>query len=218
VLVPLKRLAVAKTRLMSLLSLEERVALMAAMLADVLGAVAETSGVTAVTLVSSEPSAPDLAAEHGVAAWHDEGLPWNEALKAATQAVVSEPAVAIVSADIPLVTPGDLEQLLGAAPGRALAVARAIDGGTNAVCLRPPGALTTCFGSPASARAHLELAREAGLHGVVVDRLGTALDLDVPVDVARFLALGGRTRTHRLLEEIRPFDAHAAVARPAVLT
>ena len=124
----------------------------------------------------------------------------------------------MVSADIPLVAGEDLEQLVDATPVRGLAVARAVDGGTNAVCLRPPGAITTCFGRRSSAQGHLEIARRAGLEGVVVDRLGTALDLDSPDDVARFLALGRSTRTHRLLEELRPFDARARAFRPAVLT
>lgn len=175
---------------------------MRAMLADVLAAVRETSGIGAVTLVSSEPSAPELAAEHRIAAWHDRGLAWNEALLAAMREVVTERWAAVVSADIPLVTAPDLAALLAATPVRGIAIARARDAGTNAVSMRPPAALRTCFGERGSAERHAELARAAGLAAAIVDSPGTALDLDTPEDVRAFLAVERTTRTRALLDTL----------------
>lgn len=199
VLVPLKRLGDAKSRLAGLLSPSERAELMRAMLADVLDAVAGARTVAAVTLVSSEPAAAELAREHGVGWWDDRGLAWNDALAAAMREVVSAPCAAVVSADIPLVTAVDVDELVIVTPKRGLAVARATDAGTNAVSMRPAGVLETCFGSPGSAALHLELARAARLEGVLVDRPGLALDLDTPEDVERLFAVARPTRTASLL-------------------
>jgi 2-phospho-L-lactate guanylyltransferase len=200
VLVPLKRLDGAKTRLAELLTPEERGALMLEMLGGVLQAV---RGRGPVTLVSSDPRAGSLAREHGVRWWDDRELPWNDALTEAMRAVVREPVAAVVSADLPLLAADDVEALLAATPGRGIAIARATDGGTNAVSMRPPGALHTNFGAAGSAALHAERARSAGLEALVLDRTGLAVDLDTPEDAER---LGG-TRAGDLL-------ARLALARP----
>lgn len=201
VLVPLKRLGEAKSRLAGLLAPGERAALMRAMLADVLEALAGARTVAAVTLVSSEPAAGELAREHGIGWWDDRGLTWNEALSTAMREIVTAPCAAVVSADIPLVTAADVDELIAATPKRGLAVARATDAGTNAVSMSPSGAVETCFGLPGSAALHLERARAAGLEGVLVDRPGLALDLDTPEDVERLLAAAGASRTASLLSD-----------------
>ncbi len=199
VLVPLKRLGEAKSRLAGLLPPAGRAELMQAMLADVLDAVVAARCAEAVTIVSSEPAAEALARAHGVGWWDDRGLAWNDALAAAMREVVTEPVATIVSADIPLVTATDVDELVIVTPPRGVAVGRATDGGTNAVSLRPPGVLETCFGAPGSAALHVERARGLGLEGVLVDRPGLALDLDTPEDVERLLAARRPTRTSSLL-------------------
>ena len=185
VLVPLKRLGGAKSRLAGLLTASERVALMETMLAGVLAAVREARGVAAVTRVSSEPAAPALAASHGVAWWDDRGLAWNDALAAAMREAVSSPCAAVVSGDLPLLRAAEVSALLEAVPERGVAIARALDGGTNAVAMRPPGVAQTCFGSPGSAALHAELAADAGVGSVIVDLPGLALDLDSRADAER---------------------------------
>ena len=178
VLVPLKRLNGAKTRLAAVLSPEERAALMRRMLADVAEAV-RRAGIRRITLVCAEPVEID-----GLAHFDDRGLPWNEALAAAMREVVTEEVVAVVSADLPRLAAEEVEALLLATPRRGIAIARARDGGTNAVSMRPPGAVATCFGEPQSAALHERLAREAGLEPVLVDLPGLAFDVDTPEDLA----------------------------------
>ena len=199
VLVPLKRLGEAKSRLAGLLPPPGRAELMQAMLADVLDAVGAARCTAAVTIVSSEPAAEALARAHGVGWWDDRGLAWNDALALVMCEVVTESVATVVSADVPLVTATDVDELVLVTPGRGIAVGRATDGGTNAVSLRPPAVLETCFGSPGSAQLHLERARALKLEGVLVDRPGLALDLDRPEDVERLLASGRPTRTTALL-------------------
>ncbi len=178
VLVPVKRLEQAKTRLAAELDAAGRARLVREMLDLVLAAVA-VADVGPVTVVSPEP-----LHLNGILRFHDGDLPWNEALAAAMRQVVSEPCVAVVSADLPLLQPADVRALVAAVPERGIAVARAKDGGTNAVAMRPPGVLPTLLGRPESCRLHQEAARQAGLAAVVVDLPGLAFDVDTPEDLA----------------------------------
>jgi len=195
VLVPVKRLDGAKSRLAAVLSARERAELMRELLGRVLAAAGE-AGVGPVTVVSSEPLALD-----GVTRFDDRGLAWNEAIAAAMRGVTA-PVAAVVSADLPDLVAEDVRALVESVPSpRGLAIARALDGGTNAVAMRPPGAVRTCFGLPGSAAEHVRLARGAGLEWRTLDRPGLAFDVDTPQDLERLsggagLALG-RSRAWR---------------------
>jgi 2-phospho-L-lactate/phosphoenolpyruvate guanylyltransferase len=177
VLVPLKRLNGAKSRLAAVLSADERAELMRRMLCDVVAAI-RSAGVERITLVTSEPIELD-----GLARFDDHGLAWNDALAAAMEEAAEEELVAVVSADLPHLQAREVAALLSATPARGLAIARARDGGTNAVAMRPRGAVATCFGEPQSAALHERLAREAGLEPVVIDLPGLAFDVDTPEDL-----------------------------------
>jgi 2-phospho-L-lactate guanylyltransferase len=178
VLIPLKRLDDAKTRLADVLAPEERSALMLELFEGVLAAVGEAD-VGPVTVVSAEPPAP-----HDVTWFDDRGLAWNDALAAAMREVVVEPVVAVVSADLPRLTAEDVRALVEATPDRGLAIARALDGGTNAVSMRPPGAVMTRFGEPSSAAVHAQATAAAGLAARILDIPGLAFDVDTPADLA----------------------------------
>lgn len=176
VLVPLKRLDSAKSRLVDALSADERAQLMRSLLAGVVGAVRE-AGLERVTVVTSEPL-------EDFDVWNDHGLPWNEALTAAMREVVTEPVATILAADLPLVRAEEVVELIAATPERGIAIGRALDGGTNAVSMRPPGLVRTRFGEPASAARHAAL----GVEHVVLDLPGLAFDVDTPEDLARMQA------------------------------
>jgi len=178
VLIPLKRLDDAKSRLSDALSPAERASLMLELLERVV-AVVEEADVGAVTVVSAETRTPA-----GVSRFDDRGLPWNDALAAAMREIVSEPVVAVVSADLPRLTPEDVQALVAATPDFGLAIARALDGGTNAVSMRPPGAVKTHFGEPQSAAVHAQATAAAGLAARIVDIPGLAFDVDTPADLA----------------------------------
>jgi 2-phospho-L-lactate/phosphoenolpyruvate guanylyltransferase len=176
VLVPLKALDHAKSRLAGALSAEERAELMRSLLERVVGVVRE-AGVERITVVTAESMA-------GYDVWHDRGLAWNDALATATAEIVTAPVVAVISADLPLVQPEEVEELLDSTPGRGIAIARALDGGTNAVSIRPPGLVRTHFGEAGSAAVHAGL----GVAHVVLDLPGLAFDVDTPEDLARMQA------------------------------
>jgi 2-phospho-L-lactate guanylyltransferase len=177
VLVPIKRLDDAKTRLSEVLAPADRAGLMRDLLGHVL-AVVEEADVGPVTVVSHE----ELPL-NGVGRYDDRGLPWNDALAAALRDVDDEIAV-VVAADLPLLDAEDVRALVAATPTRGVAIARARDGGTNGVAMRPPGILETHFGEAQSAALHEGLAHALGLEAVVVDRPGLAFDIDTPEDLA----------------------------------
>ena len=177
VLVPVKSLD-PKSRLAEALTLQERIDLMATLHARVISAVRE-AGIERVTVVTN--GRIDVG---GVDVWLDRGLPWNEALATAAREVVSEPLVAFISADLPLLRADEVERLLAATPEEGIAIGRAHDGGTNAIAMRPPGLVLTHFGEPQSAAVHAAL----GVPHVLVDLPGLAFDVDTPDDLARMHA------------------------------
>jgi 2-phospho-L-lactate guanylyltransferase len=176
VLVPLKRLDLAKTRLAASLTAEERVKLMRGLLDGVLLAV-RAADVGPVTVVTGEPL-------DGVDVFDDRGLPWNDALEAAMREVVREEIATIVSADLPLLRAEEVRALVEATPAHGIAIARALDGGTNAVSMRPSALVRTHFGEPRSAAVHAAL----GVETVVLDLPGLAFDVDTPADLQRMRA------------------------------
>lgn len=182
VLVPLKRLDRAKSRLAQTLTAAERSALMRLLLERVLSAV-RAAGVEQITVVTSERLTLDVAAT-----WHDDDLPWNDALATAISEVVGEDIVAVISADLPFLGAADVTALIEATPARGVAIGRALDAGTNAVSMRPPGVLPTCFGEPSSAALHAARARARRLACVTLDLPGLAFDVDTPADFERMNA------------------------------
>jgi 2-phospho-L-lactate guanylyltransferase len=177
VLVPLKALDRAKSRLAETLVPEERAELMRSLLERVVGEVHE-AGIGRVTVVTAEPL-------DGYEVWDDRGLAWNDALATAIDELVTASVVAIVSADLPSLRAEEVEELIRATPPRGIAIARALDGGTNAVSMRPPGVVRTHFGEPWSAAVHAGL----GVDHVVLDLPGLAFDVDTPEDLARMQAV-----------------------------
>ncbi len=146
------------------------------LLERVVGTIRE-AGVERVTVVTSESL-------DGYEVWPDRGLPWNDALSTAIDEVVAAPLVAVISADLPLLRADEVEELLAATPARGIAIARALDGGTNAVSMRPPGIVRTHFGEQGSASVHAGL----GVDHVVLDLPGLAFDVDTPADLAKMQA------------------------------
>ena len=93
--------------------------------------------------------------------------------------------MAVVAADLPrLDGRGGAGARHRRRPECGIAIARAQDGGTNAVSMRPPGKVTTHFGEPGSAEVHERAAWLAGGDAHVLDCPGLAFDVDTPEDLA----------------------------------
>jgi 2-phospho-L-lactate guanylyltransferase len=193
--VPVKRLADAKSRLADVIGPTERQAFCLAMLDDVLAALGQTPGLAGTLVVTAD----DEAAAHARAAGArvvDEapvaGL--NAALDLAVAALASKRAdrLFILPADVPLVTPESLAPLLAADDGVTLVTDRA-GVGTNALLMAPIDALPFRFG-PSSLERHLKEAQARGLPVRVCDIPELALDIDTPDDLDALMAVRSARR------------------------
>lgn len=200
VLVPVRGLEAAKSRLGGALDAEERRALVEGLLARTVGAAGAIPGVVLVAVVSPDPEALALASRLGASSVRQVGSGLNEGLEAGREwARTADPdALLVVPADLPAVSEQTLATLVAAGrraataggPGRptVLLVPDRAGSGTNALFLAPPDAIAFRFERD-SRRAHAELARRAG---AVYRELGgpLALDLDTPEDLLAAEELG----------------------------
>jgi 2-phospho-L-lactate/phosphoenolpyruvate guanylyltransferase len=194
VLIPLKALATSKQRLSPAVSAPSRRRLMLHMLCRAAEA-ARTSGVGPVALATSDPKASDLAATLGVDVVSDGALAWNEGLLHALRSIQPPPAAVLyLSGDLPLVTAADIIDFVAAAPSPGVAIARARDGGTNALLVRPALVLVPMFGQQPSAIAHARQAAERGIAARILDVPGLALDVDTVDDLRAVRVARGRAR------------------------
>ncbi|WP_205730124.1 2-phospho-L-lactate guanylyltransferase [Blastococcus sp. TF02-8] len=209
VVVPAKRLAVAKTRLQPLTALPggDHTALVLALLADTVAAALACPAVGSVVVVTDEPAAADLVRGLGARTVPDEpdrGL--NPALEHGARGAGE--AVAALSSDLPALRPAELEAALAAAstaPRCFVADAQ----GTGTTLLTAVGTpLRPRFGN-GSAAAH----RADGavpLHG---DWPGLLRDVDTAEDLRAALALGPGPRTTELLRVWSTLAVHLGAAR-----
>ncbi|MEV4416906.1 2-phospho-L-lactate guanylyltransferase [Catellatospora sp. NPDC049609] len=148
-LVPLKPLAEAKSRLRGAVPDHEDLVLALAR-ATVRAALA-ADGVAGVLVVTRDPVAAAALRECGAGIADDDGRDLNDALRRAAAAV--EGPVAALPADLPALRPVELAQALAAARGRRAFVPDADGVGTVLLVAAPGAALDPRFGT-ASAAAH----------------------------------------------------------------
>jgi 2-phospho-L-lactate guanylyltransferase len=124
------------------------------------------------TLLEPRQEGQNLAAKRGI----------DHALKSGARAVL------LMSSDLPLVTQQAVRDLLDAAgrvaPPAAVAVPALGRGGTNALYLNPPDAISLHFGAD-SLEAFRREAETKGVTFVAFKSEAMALDLDEPADLAR---------------------------------
>jgi len=161
-----------KTRLSSVLTADERREFTEAMLADVLRAL-EAAGQSpeVVTTAAVECEAPVTVDERG--------------LDSLVNGLLTETdgELAVVMADLPLLTPDAVEGLFE--PDADVVLAPGLGGGTNAFVSRHPDFRVDYHG--ASIRDHRRSAREARATVAEVDSRRLATDIDEPADLAEVL-------------------------------
>ena len=179
-IVPVKRFAVAKQRLRSVLSQDERARLAEAMLHDVLAALKPLPQLDGIAVVTVEPAAAEIARSFAARVVSDRlesGV--NIAVKQGLLAVrAAKTMVAVIAADLPFATSDDIARALDGLRQHPIVVAPAgVDGGTNLLAMRREGLIEPSFGEGSFAR-HCDLARAAKLSCRVVHAPGLAQDID----------------------------------------
>lgn len=182
ILVGLKRLDQAKTRLVPDVDPTARRELMLAMLTAVVSA-ARQAELGPVCLATSEPTAAELGTALGVDVASDGGLAWNQGLVYALESIRPDAvAVLYLAGDLPLLTAAALREFVALSPQPGVGIGRARDGGTNALLVSPSRAMPPGFGRPRSAEVHARDAAARGLVAAVIDLPGLALDVDTVAD------------------------------------
>ena len=200
-ILPVKTFGRAKQRLTG--GFSNRPELAAAMVADVLHALAQVPELDEVIVVTAEPT----AARTGAVIVHDpvEAGQSAAALRGIDAALArGAERVLLVPGDCPALDPNEVSALLAHDAGVVIVPDRHGEG-TNALLLAPPDVMEPAFGEGSFAR-HSARARSAGAVLQVAEVRSLGLDVDTPDDLAalrRALAArpGGAARTRALLEE-----------------
>ncbi len=204
--VPVKRFAVAKSRLDPGVEETRKPDLVAAMVADVLEAIGSARLIERTIVVSQEPRAAELAAAAGADLLSDfDDANHSAAALAGIAAAEAAGAgcVALLPGDCPLLDPRELDKMLTGVPDPYVAVIPDRHGtGTNALVLAPPRAIEPSFGEGSRER-HVAAARAAGIPYGVEELPSLGLDLDTPADIValtmRVEMGGGARRTAKAL-------------------
>jgi 2-phospho-L-lactate guanylyltransferase len=204
--VPVKLFGRTKRRLIPLLSSQERQALARAMLEDVLSALARAPSLAGVAVITGDADAAAMAHAAGALVIADtDNAGTTAAVTIAAQHLegMGHEGMLVVPADVPLMTPADVETLVAAhrvAPSITL-VPASVDGGTNALACSPLRAVPFAFGEDSFCR-HRDAARARDIEPVIVNLERMGHDIDRPDDVTSFLLHPSPTHTYRYLMEI----------------
>jgi 2-phospho-L-lactate guanylyltransferase len=214
--IPVKPLRGALRRLTTALEAPVRRQLQVAMLTDVLAACAAARRLAGVLVVTSDPDAAALARTITAARVVPDLDPprgMNAAVSRGLAAVADSGATAalVLTADLPLARPDDIDAIVAAAPPgpSALLVPSADGTGTNAMLLTPPGALAPRLGLDSYAR-HLDGAARRGTVAGHLELPRLALDIDTPADLAALIGRGGACATLETCARLRIAERIAA--------
>src|SRR5271166_445366 len=217
--VSVKELADAKQRLSPCLSPEERRALAAVMLEDVLHAVSRVRELAGLLLVTIDPVATSLATRYGARVVTEAAREGHTGAVAAAQRLLAREGRAgmmTMPGDIPRLSSTEIAATLAAhQPAPAFTIVPAHDDlGSNTIICSPPDAVPLRFGED-SFYPHLDAARGRGIEPLVVRQPGIGMDIDNPVDLVAFLGMLPPlpTRTFAFLEQSGVADRLLAANR-----
>lgn len=186
-IVPVKRFENAKTRLSSILGMEDRIRLSSLMLEDTMKTLSSVASLNQVVIVSADKRAEELATKHGINFLHEEkekGV--NSAIALADSYCIREAADAtvVIPQDLPLLDAIELSRACELAENENTCIVICPSlrhDGTNMLLRKPPSVIATFYDSD-SYNMHLKAAIK---HGIPVKRLFSAsvmLDIDTPED------------------------------------
>lgn len=190
-IIAVKRLDSAKSRLSALFDGEIRQRVVLAMLTDTITAARGAPGVESITVVTADEGAAAAARAHGAGVVADptppgHGDPLNNALLAACRALSpANPNIVVLQGDLPALQSNELGAALdaGAGFGRCFVADRQGTGTSALFAFGVP--LDPLFGAD-SARRH----RDSGAVELVGEWPGLRCDIDTPEDLAEARRLG----------------------------
>ncbi|BBX72789.1 2-phospho-L-lactate guanylyltransferase [Mycobacterium shinjukuense] len=197
-IVAVKRLAAAKTRLAPVFSAQTRENVVLAMLVDTLTAATRVSAVRSIAVITPDEAAAAAAAGLGVRVLadptpHDDPDPLNSAITAAERVMAGSFAnIVVLQGDLPALQAQELAEAIAAARQHPRSfVADRLGTGTAALCAFG-AALDPQFGADSSARH-----RRSGAIELTGAWPGLRCDVDTPADLAAARRLGVGPATAR---------------------
>lgn len=184
-IIPVKNMHDAKSRLGHVLSPPDRKSLALSMLDHVLKTLGESPDCTGVLVVSLDPDVHAMVRSRDMrllASPDDRSL--NAAVSAGCALLAQEGVrrAAILHADLPSLTPGDVQAIARSDGAEVVLGPCRHRTGTNAISVPLPVPFSFAFG-PDSFAVHQRRVRSAGLRLRILDRPGVAQDLDRPDDL-----------------------------------
>jgi 2-phospho-L-lactate/phosphoenolpyruvate guanylyltransferase len=212
IVLPVKSLDEAKTRLAPALDPLERAALTLAMLEDVIDVTLMLPG-WETWVISPDEAVLEVAARRGVTPIVEDRPPLAAAIRQAEDEALARgaTALAVLLPDTPLVTIPTLTRAVHTLGPVVIAPARD-ETGTNLLLRRPPGAIASSFGRD-SYRRHLEAAGHADVPIAVVEQSELAFDVDHPEDILTLLNARRAGRSRQVVRELHHSGRLSAVAQ-----
>lgn len=202
-IIPVKDFNISKKRLSSVLNPEQRNALTAAMLEDVLTAV-KASIIKQVLVVSPDPTAQKIADKFKFAFLSPKDTDLNPSLNEAIEWCIQREAdaVLILPADIPLVLQQDIDRLVELGSEKStIVLSPSMNGGTNALLLNPASVVPVCFG-PGSFFEHIKEAIIGKIEVRFYYSREIALDIDSEEDLNKLSELKSLFRYKQVFKQI----------------
>jgi 2-phospho-L-lactate guanylyltransferase len=196
--IPVKRLSAAKSRLRGAVPDARHAELALAMLRDTVTAVLAARAVAELLVVTDDTVAGAAAAGLGARIVPDRpGADLNGAMRwGADEAAGLSRSRAVLTGDLPALSPGQLDAALDSVVRRSF-VADAAGSGTVLLAAPAGEPLDPRFG-PGSADAHAR----SGARALTGDWPGLRQDVDTPADLTTVLALGAGAYTCALLRDL----------------
>jgi 2-phospho-L-lactate guanylyltransferase len=210
--VPIKMLERAKTRLRGVVPAHEHADLVLALLLDTVTAALAADAVRRVLVICEDERIPVALAGTGVECVDERGLPGLNAALAYGAELLREPSrvVGALQADLPALRPADLTAAVDEAAGRRAHCADRQNTGTTLLLTAPGEPLNPRFG-PGSSAAHTA----TGAVRVGVSRASLRCDVDTEVDLVMAADLGLGSRSSLLFDGTGkftpPFDVGCTI-------
>lgn len=205
VIIPVKRLDNAKSRLSSLLTDGERKQFCLKMLEDVLSAVKSTKCAHETVVVSKDPMVSQVAKNFEVTHLKEKKRGLNKTVSEAVDWCIEREAtsVLVLPADIPLVIPTDLDRIFALGEKTSMVISPSRNGkGTNALLFTPPNVCPTFYG-PHSFQRYIKEASKLKISLCRYRSPRIALDIDTVEDLTIFVSLNAKeTSAYKVLEKV----------------
>jgi 2-phospho-L-lactate/phosphoenolpyruvate guanylyltransferase len=186
-ILPVKRFENAKTRLSSILDMDDRILLSSLMLEDTVKILSSVRSLTQVVIVSADRRAEEMATKHGVTFLREEkekGV--NSAVAMADLYSIREAAEAtvVIPQDLPLLDPIEVSKAcqLAENESRCIVICPSLRyDGTNMLLRKPPSVIATFYDND-SYNMHVKAALKLGIPVKGLFSKSVMYDIDTPED------------------------------------